>query len=246
MASLPLMIVPETDAVINVDVQPTFMPGGGLPVAGGDEIVSLVKRLSLLFPAERRYFTLDKHPIGHISLASSYNGLAPYTVLTPETVADWKQAEKLSVSAKFRLDELRAYLSQVGTQTLWPDHGLFGTEEALLHPELRGLSARIILVKGADPRCDSYSGLRDNLRQPTGLGELLLRDGVKRVFLTGLALDFCVGFTAIDARNEGLEVLVIEDATRAVALPGTVEKMLAGFAVAGVRLVESEDLIAVR
>jgi len=247
MSDRAILIDPATDAVINVDVQPTFMPGGGLPVASGDEIIPVVQRVNLIIPAERRYFTLDKHPVGHISLASSYNGLRPYARLDAAAVAGWTDADdRLAVCARFRLDELKDYLARVGSQTLWPDHGIFGTAEAMLHPDIRGLPGRIVIVKGSDPRCDSYSGLRDNLRRLTGLDQLLREDGVKRLFLTGLALDFCVGFTALDARELGFEAFVVQDATRAVALPGTVEKMLADFAVAGVRLVESEDLVVAR
>ncbi|MFA6603850.1 MAG: isochorismatase family protein [Patescibacteria group bacterium] len=234
-----------TDAIVNIDLQPTFMPGGGLPVAGGDEIIPLVQRLNLLFPPRQRYATLDKHPRGHISLASSYKGLAPYSQLTAAEVASWTAADnRFAAGAHFRLPDLQSYLAQVKTQTLWPDHGLIGTPESELHPDLVRRDYRFVLIKGTNPRCDSYSGLRDNLRHPTGLGELLHVDGVKRIFLTGLALDFCVGFTALDARDYGFEVFVIEDATRAVALPGTVEAMRAAFLKAGVRLIQSEDLIA--
>ena len=245
MTDHAILIDPATDALVNVDVQPTFMPGGGLPVARGDEIVPLVQRINLLFPDRRRYMTLDKHPIGHISLASSYAGLAPYAQLAADEVARWTEADnRLAARARFGLADLQDYLSKVRVQTLWPDHGIFGTAEANLHPGLAGRNCRIVLLKGTDPRCDSYSGLRDNLKRPTGLGELLQEDGATRLFLTGLALDFCVGFTALDARDYGFEVFVVEDATRSVALPGTVEAMKEAFAKAGVKLVQSEDLVA--
>jgi len=244
MTNQAVLIDPATDAVVNVDVQPTFMPGGGLPVADGHLIIPVVQRVTLLFPAHRRYFTLDKHPAGHISLASSYDGLAPGTKLTFEEAMKWTVDDhKIAPHARFTLAELQGYLGFVHFQILWPDHGIFGAAESRLHPDLDDAPCRIVLVKGSDPCCDSYSGLSDNLGRPTGLGQLLREDGVKRLFLTGLAFDFCVGFTALDAAKEGFEVFLVEDATRPVALPGTVEKMRADLAAAGVRVIQSEDLV---
>ncbi len=246
MPDLAILIDPATDAVVNVDVQPTFMPGGGLPVAGGHQIIPVVQRVTLLFPAGRRYFTVDKHPRGHISLASSYSGLPPGTKLDLGEVGRWTaDGHKIARHARFTLDELKSYLGRVGYQMLWPDHGLIGTAEARLHPDVDGVPCRIVLVKGSDPKCDSYSGLSDNLGRPTGLGQLLADDGVRRVFLTGLAFDFCVGWTALDAAKGGLEVFIVEDATRSVDLPGTVDKMRLDLQAAGVRIVRSEDLVAV-
>jgi nicotinamidase/pyrazinamidase len=244
MAGSAILIHPMTDAVVNVDVQKTFMPGGGLPVTDGHLIIPVVQRVNLLFPPGRRYFTLDKHPKGHISLASSYVGLAPGTKLTAEEVERWTDTDdRIAPQARFNLHHLRAYLSVVGFQVLWPDHGIIGAEESRLHPDLDDSPCRIVLVKGTDPRCDSYSALRDNLGRPTGLGDLLKQDGVSRLFLTGLAFDFCVGWTALDAVKEGFEAVIVKDATRPVGLPGTVEKMCADLAAAGVRVVQSEDLV---
>lgn len=246
MTGSAILIDPATDAVVNVDVQKTFMPGGGLPVADGHLIIPVVQRVNLLFPAERRYFTLDKHPKGHISLASSYAGLAPGTKLTADEVLAWTEADnKIAPHARFSLSQLQGYVAMVGFQILWPDHGLYDAQESRLHPDLDDAPCRIVLVKGTDPCCDSYSGLRDNLGRPTGLGDLLRQDGVRRLFLTGLAFDFCVGWTALDAAKEGFEVVVIKDATKPVGLPGTVEKMSADLAAVGVRVVLAEDLIAV-
>jgi len=249
-----LIIRPE-DAVLNVDVQPTFMPGGGLPVAGGDEIVPVVGRVSLLFAPHRRYFTLDRHPLGHISLASSYVGLTPGTLLKAEEAEKWRAAhEHLAPQARFRLKDLKRYLRQVGGQMLWPDHGIAGTAEAELHPGLVGMPCQAILDKGGDPRCDSYSAFRDNLRRPTGLHEKMAADGVKRIFLTGLALDFCVGESAVDAVDYGFEAFVVEDATRAVnMLPHgsflgltTDDLIRFEFKDKGVQLIQSEHLIVGR
>ncbi len=243
MTNQPGLIDPQTDAVVNIDVQPTFMPGGGLPVADGDAIIPVVQLVTRLFPFERRYFTLDKHPAGHISLASSYVGLAPGTKLTFEEAMKWTADDhKIAPHAKFTLAQLQGYLGFVRFQILWPDHASIGTRESRVHPDLADEPCRIAITKGTDPCCDSYSGLRDNLGRPTGLGDLLKRDGVKRLFLTGLAFDFCVGWTALDAVKEGFEVFLVEDATRSVALPGTVEKRYADLLVAGVRIVRSVDL----
>jgi nicotinamidase/pyrazinamidase len=245
MIGSAILIDPTTDAVVNVDVQETFMPGGGLPVAGGDQIIPVVQRVNLLFPTLRRYFTLDKHPKGHISLASSYVGLAPGTKLTVTEVEKWTEADnRIAPQAHFDLAYLKVYLRRVGFQIIWPDHGIIGTAESRLHPALDDSPCRVVMVKGTDPFCDSYSGLRDNLGRPTGLAAQLRLDGVRRLFLTGLAFDFCVGWTALDAVKEGFEVFVIEDATRSVALPGMAEKMLADLQDAGVRVVQSEDLVA--
>lgn len=247
MTDRTVLIDPAADAVVNVDVQPTFMPGGGLPVTDGDKIIPVVQLVNLVFPPHRRYFTLDKHPRGHISLASSYVGLAPGTKLTFAEAMAWTSADhKIAPHAGFSLSELQGYLglAQGQFQILWPDHGVIGTAESGLHPELDGLPCRTVLLKGTDPCCDSYSGLRDNLGRSTGLIERLKADGVRRLFLTGLAFDFCVGWTALDAIKEGFEAVIIEDATRSVALPGTVENMRADLMVAGVRIVRSEDLVS--
>ena len=245
MAGKTVLIDPETDAVVNVDVQKTFMPGGGLPVADGDGIIPVVRLVNLIFPAHRRYFPLDKHPPGHVSLASSYVGLPPGSQLTLAEAMTWTaDSHKLAPHARFTLSELQGYLGMVNGQfqILWPDHGVIGTAESDLHPDLAGMPCRTVLLKGTDPRCDSYSGLSDNLSRTTGLGERLKFDGIRRLFLTGLAFDFCVGWTALDAVKQGFEVFIIEDATRSVALPGTVEKMRADLAAAGVHIVLSEDL----
>lgn len=236
-----IRIRPDTDATIDVDVQTTFMPGGGLPVAGGDEIVPVVQRVNALFPKKRRFATLDVHPLGHNSLASSYVGFKPYDRITAAHVLI--PTVKLQPHAKFSVDELRQYLFAVGGQVLWPDHGIEGTAEAELHPALSAQDYAFILTKGRDPCCDSYSGFRDNLRRPTGFEGILKAAGVRRLFIKGLAYDFCVGWTAVDAKVAGFdEVFVIKDATRSVALPGTVEEMEEMFAATGVRIIAADQL----
>ena len=234
----------QTDALVVVDVQPTFMPGGGLPVQQGDLVVPIVRQLMERFPRSRRFATKDQHPRGHISLASSYVGLAPMTPLTEETVAPWTEAHHcLAPHARFTLAELKQYLSRVQAQVLWPDHAIAGTAEAELHPALSGSEFAFIQVKGVDPNCDSYSGFFDNLRRGTGLAEQLRRRGVQRCFFVGLAFDYCVGWSAEGAVAEGFPAVVVEDATRAVGFPpDSVEKMRASFREKNIAVVHSTDL----
>ena len=246
-----------TDALLHVDVQTTFMPGGGLAVKDGDKILPAVLALHTRFDlcalqqdhdaCCRIYATLDQHPYGHISLASSYVGLPPYMQLDERTVWGWTQKRHgIAPGALFDLHQLRKYLGEVKVQTLWPDHGIAGTAEADLHPRLYEAQGHFdfVLVKGYEATCDSYSGFRDNLKQTTGLADTMRDHGIERVFVDGLAFDFCVGWSALDAVAEGFaEVYVIEDATRSVDLPGTVVKMRADLASAGVRLIRSTDIL---
>lgn len=253
MASKPLKIE-KSDVLIDVDVQPTFMPGGGLAVASGDAVVPVVHRLHAFFPPSRRFATLDRHPRGHVSLASSYEGLSPYASLKPIDTAGWTQEGRrgsyippfrgLADHALFTLLQLQTYLMRVGAQTLWPDHAIEGEPESELHHTLRPGDYAFIQVKGTDPLCDSYSGFRDNLKRETGLAQQISGrvPWAARVLLTGLAYDFCVGWTALDAVELGFEAVVVKDATRPVGLPGTIEAMEAAFAEKGVRVVESSDL----
>lgn len=235
----------ETDALIAIDVQPTFMPGGGLPVPEGDQIIAAVRKVMNLFPRERRFATKDRHRRGHVSLASSYAELAPMTVLTSKMVAGWTEDQYCIVPhAKFTLNELKEYLSIVRAQVLWPDHAIEETTEAELHSAFTEDEFTHVLVKGLDPDCDSYSGFFDNLGRPTGLADILRQSGIRRCFLVGLAFDYCVGWSAAGAQREGFEAYVIEDATRPVGYPvDSVEKMKASFAEEGVRLIQSSDLV---
>jgi nicotinamidase/pyrazinamidase len=236
---------PKTDALIVVDAQPTFMPGGGLPVPEGDQIVPVILNLVKLFPKEMRFATKDRHPRGHISLASSYMGLGEYSSLTYDMVKNWAPDNHLiAPHAKFTLAELQSYLHNVGHQTLWPDHAIEGTEEAELHPLLPESLFTHTQVKGMDPRCDSYSGYFDNLRRATGLGPIIWAGGITRAFYCGLARDFCVGFTGLEGLDYGIEAYVITDATRATSVPGANETMDQQFRERGVRLVTSDSLAA--
>lgn len=234
----------ETDALIVVDVQPTFMPGGGLPVADGDEVVPVVRGLMDRFDRDRRFATLDRHPKGHISLASSYLGLPPMTVLTPDLARDRVRTDGaiLMDHARFSVRDLEAYLAKVGSQVLWPDHALAGDMETALHPEFSRREFRSVQVKGTDPMCDSYSGFYDNLRRPTGFADVVAASGARRLFVCGLAFDFCVGWTALDARKAlpDAGVFVIEDACRSVDMPGSVDAMRAGLDAAGVQRIAAD------
>ena len=234
----------ETDALLVVDVQPTFMPGGGLPVEEGDQVVPVVRKLMKSFPPSRRFATRDQHPRGHISLASSYVDFAPMTPLTAATVAAWTEAHpRLAPHARFTLADLKQYLAQVQVQVLWPDHAVAGTAEAELHPALSESEFAFVQVKGLDSKCDSYSGFFDNLRRATGLAERLRQRGVRRCFLVGLAFDYCVGWSAEGAVAEGFQAVVVEDATRAVGFPtGSIAKMCAAFREKNVAVVRSTEL----
>lgn len=207
------------DALLVVDTQPTFMPGGGLAVEGGDQIVRDIVQLAAMFQPRLRIATRDLHPLGHISLASSFVGLAPFTALAFEEAAGWgPDSGHLAPHALFTMPELQSYLHRVGQQVLWPDHALVGTDESDFHPYLKqsGLFP-FIFNKGLDPKCDSYSAFRDNLKQPTHLAEYMRALGCQRVWIVGLAFDYCVGWTALDAKAEGFEPIVILDGTRSVA-----------------------------
>ena len=196
------MIQPsDTDVLLVIDVQNGFCPGGALAVPGGDEIVPLVNRIAKRF--RHVVLTQDWHPAGHRSFASSHPGRKPF-----ETV------------------EL-AY----GRQVLWPDHCIQGTESAALHPALDIPHAALILRKGCHPDIDSYSAFFENDRKtPTGLLGYLRERALTRVFLAGLALDFCVRYSAQDAQRNGFSAIVLEDACRAIDLDGSLEAAHKSFA----------------
>jgi nicotinamidase/pyrazinamidase len=209
-----MSLVPQpTDALLVIDLQNDFCPGGALAVGGGDQIVPLVNRFGQRF--EHVILTQDWHPHGHISFASSHPGTKPFTTIEV------------------------AY----GTQALWPDHCVQGTAGADLHPGLQVPHAELILRKGFRRPIDSYSAfLEDDHKTPTGLAGYLQERGLKRLFLCGLAYDFCVRFSATDGRAAGFECVVIEDATRAVALPGSVETTRQAFLDHGIRQIRSQAL----
>jgi nicotinamidase/pyrazinamidase len=202
------------DVLIVIDVQNDFCPGGALAVAGGDAVIGVLHQVAPRF--EHIVLTQDWHPAGHSSFASSHAGKKPY--------------EQIELS--------------YGMQTLWPDHCVQGSKGAEFHPALELPRAEVILRKGFRPRIDSYSAFFENDRQtPTGLFGYLRERKLTRVFLAGLAYDFCVGYSALDARRLGFETLVIRDACRAIGLNGSTEKMEDGFAQAGVKLTDAAEIL---
>ncbi len=190
-----------TDALLVIDLQNDFCPGGHLPVEHGDQIVPLINRLGRRF--SHVLLTQDWHPAGHISFASAHPGRDPQdTITTP-----------------------------YGPQTLWPDHCLQDSDGAALHPGLDLPHAELILRKGFRPNIDSYSAFRENDHQtPTGLAGYLRERSLQRLFLAGLAYDFCVRFSALDGAALGFECLVLEDACRPVAVKNSVEATKQSFA----------------
>ncbi len=183
---------PTADILGLVDIQPTFMPGGELPVADGQAVVPVANRLLALFP--HAFATQDWHPAAHTSFASAHPGRQPY--------------EEIDLP--------------YGRQVLWPDHALAGTANAELHRDLIQTRIEVIVRKGFDPALDSYSTFFENDHlTATGLDGWLRQRGFRRLFLAGLATDFCVAWSAEDAARLGYEVFVIEDACRGIALPTT-------------------------
>lgn len=179
--------IDDNDVLLVIDLQPDFMRGGPLAVAGGEEVVPLANALMERF--RNVVVTQDWHPAGHASFASSHAGASPF------------ETKRLSY----------------GDQTLWPDHCVQGTAGAALHSGLASDSAFLVLRKGMSPGIDSYSAFVEaDGKTTTGLAALLKARGIRRVFACGLATDYCVAFSALDARAAGFETFVIEDACRAI------------------------------
>jgi nicotinamidase/pyrazinamidase len=182
-------------ALLVVDMQNDFMPGGALAVPGGDDIVATVNRLARQF--DTVVLTQDWHSPGHSSFASSHPGRAPY----------------------------ESFDAFYGPQVLWPDHCVMGTPGAGFHPDLDIPHAALILRKGLNAGVDSYSAfLEADRRTRTGLDGWLASRGITEVAVCGLATDFCVGWTACDARQFGLAVCLVEEACRAIDLDGSLER----------------------
>ena len=189
MPTPPSRLAPgATDALLVVDVQNGFLPGGNLPVTRGDEVVPIVNRLAGAFATV--VLTQDWHPAGHRSFASSHPGASPF------------ETRRLPY----------------GEQVLWPDHCVQGTHDAAFAPGLAVPHAGLVLRKGWHREVDSYSAFNEADGSPTGLGGYLAQRGIRRVFLAGLATDFCVAWSALDARAAGFDVVVVEDACRAIDL----------------------------
>ena len=188
-----------------VDVQNDFCPGGALAVPRGDEVVPIVNRLAENFRSV--VLTQDWHPAGHLSFASTHPGRSPH-----DTIA-----------------------APYGPQMLWPDHCVQGTRGAAFHDALRIPHAGLVLRKGLHRTIDSYSAFYENDRAtPTGLAGYLRERGIKRVFLAGLALDFCVRYSAEDAVRGGFAVAVIDEACRGIDVAGSVRATWLSFTALGV------------
>ena len=201
------------DVLLVVDVQNCFVPGGTLPVAGGDQIVPLINRLAKAF--EHVVLTQDWHTAGHVSFASSHPGKKPF-----ETVS-----------------------LPYGTQVLWPDHCVQGTADSNLHAALQIPHAELIIRKGYRRHVDSYSAFFEaDGKTPTGLTGYLKERGLQQVFLVGLATDFCVAWSALDARKAGFAAAVIEDATRGIDAGGSLAKSWQDMTGAGVRRLQSSGI----
>jgi nicotinamidase/pyrazinamidase len=201
------------DALIVVDVQNDFLPGGALAVPDGDAILPLVNRLAGVFA--NVVLTQDWHPPGHASFASAHAGAAPFDVIS----------------------------MPYGEQRLWPDHCVQGSFGARLHRDLDDDNAFAILRKGVNPGVDSYSGFVEaDGHTTTGLEALLRARGIARVFACGLATDYCVAFTALDARAAGFETFVIEDACRGIDADGSLERAWERMSAAGIARIEASQI----
>jgi len=209
-----LPIVPQArDVLLVVDMQNDFLPGGSLAVADGHAITAPITRLAPRFA--NLVMTQDWHPPGHISFASSHSGKQPFESI-----------------------EL-AY----GTQVLWPDHCVKGTPGAAFAPGLDLPGAQLVIRKGYHPHVDSYSGFREvDHATVTGLAGYLRERRLERLFLCGLATDFCVHWTALDGRLEGFEVFVIEDLCRGIDTGGSLAKAWADMEAAGVERITAADI----
>jgi nicotinamidase/pyrazinamidase len=197
----------DNAVLIVVDVQNGFMPGGGLPVPRGDEVVPIINAIAREFA--NVVLTQDWHPAGHASFASSHAGKQPF--------------ELMAVS--------------YGDQVLWPDHCVQGTQDAALHADLKLPHAQLIIRKGFHRGVDSYSAFKEADGRSTGLAAYLQARGLKDVHVCGLATDFCVAWTALDARSAGFDVTVHEAACRAIDLNGSLAAAWAQMLAAGVRRV---------
>ncbi|MBX8475705.1 bifunctional nicotinamidase/pyrazinamidase [Pseudomonas cichorii] len=201
-------------ALLVIDMQYDFMPGGQLAVADGDAVLPLVNRLGERFT--QVIVTQDWHPAGHISFASSHPGRKPFESIT----------------------------LPYGPQTLWPDHCIQGSTGAQLHADLDLPHARLILRKGCNAQIDSYSAfLEADRTTTTGLAGYLKERGIDTLFVVGLALDFCVSWSAQDARKAGFNTYVIEDACRAIDMNGSLENAWQAMLASGVKRIRSEDVL---
>ncbi len=209
---------PKDTVFVIVDPQKDFCADGALAVPDGEAIIPLVNALKRHF--DQTYLTQDWHPAGHHSFASAHPGKAQFELIT----------------------------APYGEQRLWPDHCVQGTEGAAFHDDLEIHPQDLILRKGADKQIDSYSAFYENDRKTAprfddgqSFAEKLQQANVKRVVFSGLAFDYCVGWNAFDARNEGFDVIVVKDAVRSITPEGEAE-MIAKLTAVGVKIVNAQDL----
>jgi len=209
-----IMQLQPTDALLVIDVQNDFMPGGALAVADGDAVVPIINTLATKF--DHVILTQDWHPTAHISFATTHADKNPYDVIQ----------------------------APYGPQTLWPEHCLQHTEGAAFHRALDIPHAELILRKGFRRHIDSYSAFLENdHRTPTGLAGYLRERNLQRLFLCGLAYDFCVRYSAIDGKNLGFETIVIEDATRPVNLSNSITETNEAFTTTGIECITAGDIL---
>lgn len=202
-----------TDVLIVIDVQNDFCPGGALAVADGDAVVAKLNALFGRF--DHVIATQDWHPANHSSFASAHTGNNPYDVID----------------------------MPYGPQVLWPDHCVQDSFGAALHDDLNTSHLHMIIRKGFRRDVDSYSAFYENdHKTPTGLGGYLRERGFERVFMGGLATDFCVQYSALDARREGFDTVVLRDACRAIDLDGSLNQAMQAMAEAGVQFVECDTI----
>jgi nicotinamidase/pyrazinamidase len=202
------MQIGHGDVLLVIDVQNDFCTGGALAVKDGDAVVPVINHLTERFG--HVVLTQDWHPSGHSSFATSHPGSHPF-----ETIG-----------------------MPYGQQTLWPDHCVQGTPGAAFHPQLATERAELVIRKGFRPEIDSYSAFYENDRRtPTGLAGYLRERGLQRIFLAGLATDYCVYYSAIDARRLGFDTVLIEVGCRAIDLAGSLDTAWTEMAVAGVQRV---------
>jgi nicotinamidase/pyrazinamidase len=203
----------EASALLVIDVQNCFLPGGSLAVKDGEQVVPVINRIAKGF--SNVVLTQDWHTPGHVSFASSHSGKKP-----------------------FETTDL-----PYGKQVLWPDHCVQGTDGAALSKDLSIAHAGLVIRKGFHKEVDSYSAFTEaDGKTTTGLGAYLKARKVKRVFVAGLATDFCVAWTAIDARKAGFETYVVEDACRGIDAQGSLAKAWADMTKAGVKRIQSGDI----
>ncbi len=208
------MKISGSDLLLIIDVQNDFCPGGALAVDDGDSIVAIINRLIPHFA--NIALTQDWHPPGHGSFASSHPGHDAFSTIQ----------------------------MPYGEQTLWPDHCIQGSEGAQFHQDLDTAAAAMVIRKGMNPSIDSYSAFYENDRKTsTGLSGYLRERNIKRVFCAGLALDYCVYYSALDAHNEKFETCVITDACRAIDMDGSAAAATTGMSDLGIKLVEAGTLL---